>query len=686
MSDHAITTASDLVTEEVVRMAIRQITEEMASVLTRISGSPAITEADDFTVLIYSAKGELLDAPRGPVYTGSAGRAMKLFLAEFGDGGFEEGDTFLGNDPFTAGAMHANDVQTITPVFQDGTCIGFCYLHAHMLDVGGIVPGSWGVGATDCFGEAFRVPFVKYVEKGRVNETVKRIIARNTRLPGALLNDLRGMAAAGEAGARQYCALVDRYGRQRFEAILDAIIARSERAGRHRLAALPEGNYEVVDWMEHNGHVNDLYEVRGRLIVADRQLRFEFTGVPQTNGLINSTGSGLVGFLSSAVVMMLLWDLPVNEGVRRVFEVAAAPGTIVCAVEPAPVSSGHMDGSMKILTCTTRLLSQAMERSSDPELRTRACAPYSASASIAVFAGLDRGGTYHVFADMTALATGGGASPVRDGLDAGACQAGTSLRMPDVESYEQAYPVLFLWRALAPDSGGAGLRRGGVGLDAAWTLWGADEMTGITNAASWQIPVPGIAGGYPGGATKIEHVEAGALASAPGQGGALPTPAALPEGRSIAAKSNGIHLKQGDVWRQRYPGGAGWGDPLDRAAEDVVADVRMGAVTPAAARDAYGVVLTAEGNDAAATGALRTELRAARRAAAAGDGRRRMLAEALAQNGAFAFPRADLELVERIDAETARSSTCATTSARAPAHCRRRRWRCSSRPLNKSVA
>ena len=657
MPEQTLTIAADLVTEEVVRMAIRQITEEMASVLTRISGSPVITEADDFTVLIFNANGELLDAPRGPVYTGSAGRAMKLFLDEFGDGGFEEGDTFLGNDPFVTGAMHANDVQTITPIFLDGRCIGFCYLHAHMLDVGGIVPGSWGVGATDCFGEAFRVPFVKLLERGKINDTLRRILARNTRLPDALFNDLRGMAAAGEAGARQYRALVDRYGRQRFDAIVAAILTRTENAARRRLASLPDGTYEVTDWMEHNGHVNDLFEVRGKLTVNDAHLSFEFTGVPQTNGLINATGSAMTGLLSSSVVMMLFWDLPVNEGLRKVFSVKAASGTVICAVEPAPVSSGHMDGAMKVLTCTNRLLVMAMANASDPEVCKRACASYASSVSVAVFAGFDKKNAYHVFVDMSALAVGAGASPAKDGLDAGGCQPLTEMRMPDVESYEQAYPILFLWRSLSVDSGGAGQHRGGTGTDVAWTLWGADAMDGITNSASWQVPAPGSAGGYPGSATELQHIEAGRLEHAPGDGAALPPTRVLPEGRQIAAKAAGIHLVKGDVWRMRYPGGGGWGDPLDRAPDQVVADVSKGAVSLKAAREAYGVVLTADGHDASETDRLRAAMRAGRlrNSEHAEDGvkcRVRNLADALVGNGAFAYRRDDLDLIEEIDGET----------------------------------
>ena len=108
-----------------------------------------------------------------------------------------------------------------------------------------------------------------------------------------------------------------------------------------------------------------------------------------------------------------------------------------------------MDGSEKALTCAARLVAQAMSASSDPELQQRACAPYGASVSLCVFAGLDDIGAYSVFADMSSISCGGGGSPITDGMDAAGPQAASLMRIPDVESYEAAYPVLFLYRRLA---------------------------------------------------------------------------------------------------------------------------------------------------------------------------------------------------------------------------------------------
>ena len=71
-------------------------------------------------------------------------------------------------------------------------------------------------------------------------------------------------------------------------------------------------------------------------------------------------------------------------------------------------------------------------------------------------------------------------------------------------------------------------------------------------------------------------------------------------------------LKAGDIFRLDTPGGGGYGDPLARPAERVLADVREGFVSPEVAERDYGVVFKREGSnfvvDAAATQARRAKV------------------------------------------------------------------------------
>jgi len=71
-------------------------------------------------------------------------------------------------------------------------------------------------------------------------------------------------------------------------------------------------------------------------------------------------------------------------------------------------------------------------------------------------------------------------------------------------------------------------------------------------------------------------------------------------------------IAAGDVLKVWTTGGGGYGDPLDRSTELVLADVLDGRVSRAAAEREYGVMVVAEAVDAEATAALRARRRAER--------------------------------------------------------------------------
>jgi N-methylhydantoinase B len=71
-------------------------------------------------------------------------------------------------------------------------------------------------------------------------------------------------------------------------------------------------------------------------------------------------------------------------------------------------------------------------------------------------------------------------------------------------------------------------------------------------------------------------------------------------------------LAGGTLVRIDTTGGGGWGDPLEREVELVLLDVVQGKVSLEAARDDYGVVVSGDVVDDAATAALRKTMRAKR--------------------------------------------------------------------------
>jgi N-methylhydantoinase B len=72
-------------------------------------------------------------------------------------------------------------------------------------------------------------------------------------------------------------------------------------------------------------------------------------------------------------------------------------------------------------------------------------------------------------------------------------------------------------------------------------------------------------------------------------------------------------VHKGDRVRVHSAGSGGYGNPLDREPERVLADVRDDYVSANAAHELYGVVVTPDGRavDVAATAARRAQMRAA---------------------------------------------------------------------------
>jgi N-methylhydantoinase B len=116
----------------------------------------------------------------------------------------------------------------------------------------------------------------------------------------------------------------------------------------------------------------------------------------------------------------------------------------------------------------------------------------------------------------------------------------------------------------------------------------------------------------------------------------------------LGAKSEGIKVHKGDLLYFNTWGGGGWGDPYDREAELVRADVARGLVSAEGAKR-YGVVIAADGSvDAAATDALRAKLR-----------------EQRGEPGLFDFGGTIDEIKARCKAETHLDPPAAPTFARA---------------------
>jgi N-methylhydantoinase B len=659
----------DLVDMEIFTRALQQIAHEMGVVMMRTSGNPVIAEAVDFSTFIADDQGEIVAyAGYITLYAGPARAAVRHLRSVIPADDIHPGDAFICNDPYTTGASHPPDIAIVRPLFVDDQLVAWCWAESHMYDVGGMAPGGFAPMAMECYGEAIRFPGIKIVDRGRVLDDVRRLIETNVRIPTMVFNDIRCLIAACNVCDERFAELIGRYGLDTYRRYVETAKDLAEAAMRRRIASLPDGTFEADEYVEHNGHTNDLYRVHCAATVAGDRLTLDFTGSsPQTNGFVNCSYATTVGAAMTPLLMSLVPDLPINEGTIRAVDIVAPPGTVCNVQMPAPSSSGHMEAGLRVMKVVEQLLADLQAASDDPFVRDHVMAPWHDCWPGAVFYAPSESGELAPFLDMNGGSGGGGAQPIDDGLDCAGSLTQPQNSVPDIEINELAAPVLYLWRRINAGSGGPGRLRGGQGMDYAWTPWYTSGGQEHVFAACWQVPPPGVGGGYPGSASGFTVV-AEAMADKRLEAGTIPSSldelgAPLP----LDAKHVGITVMPGDVVGMHSGGGGGVGDPLERDPGRVARDVADTAIGAMVAERVYGVVLDGDGGvDGAATEARRAAMRAGRRGWEAAtlpatpgqpEGRpaRRRISPAgtrLGELGGWCQPRPGVDLVEWADPDT----------------------------------
>ena len=201
-----------------------------------------------------------------------------------------------------------------------------------------------------------------------------------------------------------------------------------------------------------------------------------------------------------------------------------------------------------------------------------------------MYSGYDRNGEWY---QLYQIGFGGiPGRPVGDGPDGHSLwPAFTNVPNEFLESY---FPLRIVAYESIPDSGGAGLHRGGNGVSIGYMFLEPGEIS--IHDDRWLTHPWGVNGGLPGArSTKLMRRADGTE-------------------ERLHSKCDRVPVAPGDVLHFNTWGGGGWGDPLKRDPAKVVKDVERGLVTAAGARR-YGVVLGPDGGvDAQATADLRERM------------------------------------------------------------------------------
>ncbi|WP_431282284.1 hydantoinase B/oxoprolinase family protein [Humitalea sp. 24SJ18S-53] len=549
---------------EITAHRLRAAAEEMMATLIRTAYSPNIKERRDCSVGIFDVKGQLLALTAiAPLHLSSLLGVVQHVTKRFPLETLRPGDGILANDPYNGGGSHLPDLTLATPVFADGKVVAFVCNIAHHSDVGGKVPGSESADCTSIFQEGLRLPPVKLVSEGVVQQDIFNIVLLNSRTPQEREGDLKAQVATNVTGVRRMEELIARFGSDGAAAAFEAILAHGEARARAAIAALPRGSWSNEEIVDSDGLGPAALRACVTVTVEGDSLRFDFTGSdPQMRGARNMVLGATLAGVYYAVKALVDPDLPPNAGTFRPIEVVAPPGSLFNATPPAAVGDRSSLGNL-LGDLIFGAFAQAV-----PERIMAGCGPLAAM----TFSGVDpRSGRY--FVDYETYAGAAGAQFDQDGKDAVRVHISGSANLP-VEAAEHEFPLAVLRYELIPDSGGAGMFRGGLGTRRDVQMF-AEEGRLVGRALRQVVAPRGHGGGHDGSLGRFDL--------RPGTDAAT----------KLEATFSDLPIAVGEVVRIETPAGAGFGDPRLRDPALVLADVADGKVSAEAAERLYGAVVPA---------------------------------------------------------------------------------------------
>ena len=511
---------------ELYKNLYASIAEEMGVVLCRTAFSPNIKERRDFSCAVFDSSGNMIaQAAHIPVHLGSMPLSV---LAAVQSVDIQEGDAIILNDPFRGGT-HLPDITLVSPVFIEDTGRSYFVANrAHHADVGGISPGSMSL-STEITQEGVRIPPVKIMKKGVLDQELLELILANVRTPRERRGDLEAQIAANEIGKRRLTEIVQKYGIDECLQYAAALLDYSEQMMRMAIKRIPDGTYEFHDFMDDDGISDRRIKIGVELIVEDDVVTVDFTNSdPQVQGSINAVYAITLSAVFYVFKCVGGQDVPPNSGCMRPIELVTRKGSIVDAEFPAAVAGGNVETSQRIVDVMLGALSKALP----DEIPAASCGSMNNVAIGGYDPIRDRN-----FAYYETIAGGMGARPAKHGISGIHTHMTNTMNTP-IEAIEHTYPIQVRQYRLRRGSGGGGKWRGGDGVIREMVALCDAEMTILSDRR--KMGPYGLNGGLSGKTGRNILIP---------QGGAevdLPSKAR-------------VHLNSGDGIRIETPGGGGFG-------------------------------------------------------------------------------------------------------------------------------
>ena len=525
--------------------------EEMARTLMRASFSPAVREGGDLSAGVFDTRGRMLaQAVTGtPGHVNTMARSVSHFLDRFPVDGMQPGDAFITNDPWLASG-HLHDVTLVMPAFHDGRPAALFSATVHIVDVGG---RGMGPDARQVYEEGILIPIMPVVRAGELNDDLMTVLLANSREPFQVRGDILAILSAAERGAARLSAMMAEFGLSDLDAVAARILDQSRSATLAAIGRLTPGTFR--NSMTIDGY-DEPVVLQAALTVAADGIAVDFSGSASESPFgINVVETYTAAYTTYGLMCAATPGIPNNHGSMSCFRVTAPEGSILNARRPAPVAARHIVGHALpdvVLGCLAQAMPDGVPAESgmmwNPYMRGSLAGD-----------GRTRGWELFLF-----NAGGMGARPGQDGLSATAFPSG--IKNIPVEASEGVAPILFERKELAPDSGGPGRFRGGLGQEIEIRSTVGDRLQFQAMFDRVDNPARGRDGGTPGRSGRVRL----------GNGG--------------TARPKGLQpIPPGDRLCLTLPGGGGHGDPHARDPDRVAADIEDGLVSAEAAERDYGV-------------------------------------------------------------------------------------------------
>jgi N-methylhydantoinase B len=528
------------------------VVEEQALALVRTAFSTSVREAGDLSAGVFDSAGRMIaQAVTGtPGHVNAMAEAVGHFIRDIGPQRIFEGDAYITNDPWK-GTGHLHDITVVSPAFRQGRLIGYFACTAHVVDIGG---RGFGPDGREVYEEGLFIPIMKLIERGEVNRDLITIVRNNVREADQVVGDIYSLAACNEIGHRRLGAMLDEFGLDDLQALGAFVFERSRQATLQKLAGLPHGEYRnqmVLDGYDQPVTMMVTLRTTADGIVAD----FDGTS-PASRFGINVPLIYTKAYACYGLKCALAPEIPNNAASLAPFDVIAPPGCILNALRPAPVSVRHVLGHFipdLVLGALHRFLPDRMPAEGAGTLW---------NIHISARPAAQAAGRH---AEILMFNSGGsGARPALDGMSATAFPSG--VRTMSIEATEQVGPIVVWRKELRPDSGGAGRQRGGLG-----------QVVEIGAAQGHELRFNAMF-------DRIAHPAMGRAGGRPGQPGVV----SLDDGTPLPGKSSQVAVPAGRRVVLQLPGGGGFGEPAQRDAALLQADLRNGYVSPQKAQEEYG--------------------------------------------------------------------------------------------------